>query len=75
MSMALPLIHHGMLLVGVPYSEAALSTTRSGGTPYGASHVDFGEPGGELSDEETAVARTLGRRVAEVAVRIKGWEG
>lgn len=75
MSMALPLIHHGMLFVGVPYSEAALSSTRSGGTPYGASHVDFGEPGGELSDEEIAVARTLGRRVAETAIRLKGWEG
>ncbi len=75
LSMALPLIHHGMLLVGVPYSEAALSTTRSGGTPYGASHVDFGNPGGELTDEEIAVARTLGRRVAEAALRLADWQG
>lgn len=73
-SMALPLIHHGMLIVGVPYAEPALSTTRSGGTPYGASHVDFGEPGSDLSEEEIAVAQTLGRRVAEAALRLRGWE-
>jgi len=74
-SMALPLIHHGMLIVGVPYSEAALAETRSGGTPYGASHVDFGDPGGELSGDEIAVARTLGRRVAGAALRLAGWDG
>ena len=75
LSMALPLIHHGMLLVGVPYAEPALSTTRSGGTPYGASHVDFGTPGSELTDDEIAVARALGRRVAEAALRLAGWAG
>lgn len=74
LSMALPLIHHGMVLVGVPYSEAALSATRSGGTPYGASHVDFGKPGDDLTDDEIAVARTLGRRVAEAALRLTGWD-
>jgi len=74
LSMALPLLHHGLLLVGVPYSEAALSRTRTGGTPYGASHLASTADHTELSADETAIARRLGRRVAEVAVRLKGWE-
>jgi NAD(P)H dehydrogenase (quinone) len=74
LSMALPLMHHGMLLVGVPYSEAALSTTRSGGTPYGASHVAFRQGDTELSAEEIAVARALGRRVAMAALALGNWE-
>jgi len=69
-SMALPLLHHGMLLVGVPYSEAALSSTTTGGTPYGASHVAREQTATDLSDEEVAVARTLGRRVAEAALKL-----
>lgn len=71
MSMALPLIHHGMLLVGIPYSEQALSTTLTGGTPYGASHIARDQGDTELSEEEIACARTLGKRVAEIAVRLK----
>lgn len=71
MSMALPLLHHGMLLVGIPYSETALSATRSGGTPYGASHVAWEQTETELTKHEIACARTLGRRVAEIAVRLK----
>ena len=74
LSMALPLLHHGMLLVGVPYSEVALNETRTGGTPYGASHVTFSGQAGELSEDEIAVARTLGRRVAEAALRLQGWD-
>ncbi len=74
LSMALPLLHHGLLLVGVPYSEAALSSTRTGGTPYGASHLASVPGQTELSEEEIAIARRLGRRVAEVAVRLSGWE-
>jgi len=70
LSMALPLIHHGMILVGVPYSEPALNATRSGGTPYGASHVAYTQADTDLSDEEIACARTLGKRVAEIAVRL-----
>lgn len=70
LSMALPLIHHGMYFVGVPYTEAALYDTRTGGTPYGASHVAHDQQNIELSEHETAVARALGRRVAELAVRL-----
>ncbi|NND37130.1 MAG: NAD(P)H:quinone oxidoreductase [Gammaproteobacteria bacterium] len=71
MSMALPLLHHGMFLVGIPYSETALSRTRSGGTPYGATHVAWEQADTELSDDEIACARTLGSRVAEAARRLK----
>lgn len=70
LSMALPLLHHGMLLVGVPYSEPALTATRSGGTPYGASHIAGDQAGTELTDDEAVIARSLGRRVAEIAVRL-----
>ncbi len=66
-SMMLPLLHHGMLLVGLPYTEPALSDTRSGGTPYGASHVaGLGGPG-ELSGHERELAQALGARVAALA--------
>ncbi len=69
MSMALPLLHHGMLWCGLPYTQADLSTTRSGGTPYGASH--FGPQGQHgLSAEETRMAQALGARVADIARRL-----
>jgi NAD(P)H dehydrogenase (quinone) len=71
LSMALPLIHHGMIFVGVPYSEPAINATRSGGTPYGASHIAYEKTDTGLSDEEIACARSLGKRVAEIAVRLK----
>jgi len=72
LSMALPLLHHGMLLVGIPYTEQALRATRAGGTPYGATHVAY-EPGEtRLTDEEARIAEHLGRRVAHVAVRLAG---
>ena len=71
MSMALPLLHHGMFLVGIPYSETALSRTRSGGTPYGATHVAWEQGDTALSDDEIACARTLGSRVADAARRLK----
>jgi len=70
LSMALPLLHHGMVLVGIPYTESALSSTRSGGTPYGASHVAGAEDDSEPSDDERALARALGRRVAQIAQRL-----
>ena len=73
MSMALPLIHHGMILVGVPYSEPSLNATRSGGTPYGASHIAYKQADTELSDEEIACARSLGKRVAEIALKLNSW--
>lgn len=70
LSMALPLIHHGMLLVDIPWTEEALSTTTSGGTPYGASHVTWNRKADELSDEERTLAKALGRRVADIAARL-----
>jgi len=70
LSMALPLIHHGMLFVGVPYSEAALGTTTTGGTPYGASHLARENTSTAPSEAETRIARHLGRRVAEIAQRL-----
>jgi NAD(P)H dehydrogenase (quinone) len=70
LTMAMPLLHHGMLLVGIPWTEEALSTTTTGGTPYGASHVTFGRKTDALSDDEKTLARALGARVADIAVRL-----
>jgi NAD(P)H dehydrogenase (quinone) len=70
LSMMVPLLHHGMLLVGVPFTEAAINATTSGGTPYGASHVAGTAGDRPISDDERAIARALGRRVADVAVRL-----
>ncbi|WP_332672710.1 NAD(P)H:quinone oxidoreductase [Aromatoleum sp.] len=72
LSMMLPLLHHGMLIVGLPYSEVELNTTRSGGTPYGASHVAGPDGNPELSPEEIRLAVALGRRLAQSAVRLAG---
>jgi NAD(P)H dehydrogenase (quinone) len=69
-SMMLPLLHHGMVVVGVPYTEAALRRTAGGGSPYGASHV-AGEAGAPLTGDERALAQALGRRVASVAARLR----
>ena len=69
-SMALPLLHHGMLIVGLPYTEEALSSTTTGGTPYGASHVSWNRSSDTLSADEQQLARALGVRVAEIAVRL-----
>lgn len=74
LSMALPLLHHGMVLVGIPYAESALSTTRTGGSPYGATHFAPNAADTELSSDEERIARHLGRRVAEAALRLQGWE-
>ena len=70
LSMALPLLHHGMLYVGIPWTEAAMSTTTTGGTPYGASHVSWGRDPDELSDDEKSLARALGTRVADIAKKL-----
>ena len=70
-SMMFPLLHHGMYLVGLPYTEAALNRTRGGGSPYGASHVAGEEALPRLSEDEKTLAQVLGRRVAELAVRLK----
>ncbi|MCU7797637.1 MAG: NAD(P)H:quinone oxidoreductase [Candidatus Thiodiazotropha sp. (ex Myrtea spinifera)] len=70
LSMMLPLLHHGMLLVGVPYSETALLHTTSGGTPYGASHLAGGDSKLPLTEEEKQICRTQGRHLAEIASRL-----
>ena len=70
LSMQVPLLHHGCVIVGIPFTETLLSTTRSGGTPYGASHVAGGSDDPQLSEEEATLARALGRRVATLASRI-----
>jgi len=70
LSMMLPLLHHGMYIVGLPFTADALNRTRSGGTPYGASHfaATKGPDGAALTEDERELARLLGRRVAELAV-------
>lgn len=70
LTMAIPLLHHGMFYVGLPYSEPDLATTTTGGTPYGASHVSWNRKPDALADEEKRLARALGRRVAEIASRL-----
>lgn len=70
LSMMLPLLHHGMLLVGLPFTEADLINTASGGTPYGASHTAGPEDDVPLTEEEKRLCRALGRRVAETAARL-----
>ena len=70
-SMMLPLLHHGMVIVGLPYTEAALNETITGGSPYGASHVAGAEAHSKLSEDERTLASRLGRRVAELAVRLR----
>jgi NAD(P)H dehydrogenase (quinone) len=70
LSMMLPLLHHGMLLVGLPYSNPELSATRTGGTPYGASHVAGSLGDQPVSADEKALCIALGQRLAEVALRL-----
>ena len=70
LTMAVPLLHHGMLLTGLPYTESALSTTTTGGTPYGASHITWNRKSDTLSDDEKHLARALGKRVADIARRL-----
>jgi len=71
LTMMLPLLHHGMVIVGLPYTEPRLSTTTSGGTPYGASHV-AGNDGVSrpLTRDETELAMALGKRVASIALKL-----
>jgi NAD(P)H dehydrogenase (quinone) len=67
LSMMLPLLHHGMLLVGLPYTERSLLTTDAGGTPYGPSHVAGVDSDRQLTDIEKQLCTALGRRLADVA--------
>ncbi len=70
LSMLVPLLHHGMLITGIPFTEAALSTTTTGGTPYGASHWTGHEGHTHPSEDERQLARALGRRVAQIAQKL-----
>jgi NAD(P)H dehydrogenase (quinone) len=70
LSMMLPLLHHGMLLLGIPYTEPDLMTTHSGGTPYGASHTARHGAPPVLTDEERRLAHALGARLARTALQL-----
>ena len=72
LSMMLPLLHHGMLISGLPYAETDLMHTTTGGTPYGPSHMAGADNKNPLSEEEKRLCKALGRRVAEVAVKLGG---
>ncbi|WP_339338857.1 NAD(P)H:quinone oxidoreductase [uncultured Oceanicoccus sp.] len=71
LTMMLPLLHHGMLMAGLPYSEPALMNTQSGGTPYGASHMAGQQSDRALDENELALCRALGKRVATIALSLQ----
>lgn len=66
-SMMIPLMHHGMLITGVPYSESALTSTQKGGTPYGASHLESDS----LTSDEQKICQSQGKRIAQLAIKLK----
>lgn len=70
LTMMLPLMHHGMLMVGLPYSEPALSSTSTGGTPYGASHIGGAMDDKPISDDEKKLCIALGKRLAQIALKL-----
>jgi len=71
LSMMIPLLHHGMLITGLPYSETDLMHTTTGGTPYGASHFAGNDNTHPLSDEEKRLCKALGKRVARTAIKLQ----
>ncbi|MDT7848415.1 NAD(P)H:quinone oxidoreductase [Methylophilus sp. VKM B-3414] len=71
MTMMIPLLHHGMLLMGLPYSEPQLGTTKTGGTPYGASHIGGAMDDQPLSDDEKKLCLALGKRLAHTALKLQ----
>ncbi len=75
LSMMLPLFHHGMYLVGLPFTAESMYHTRTGGTPYGASHFAASKTDTQLSDDERDLAQLLGRRVAEAAAALAATRG
>ena len=70
LSMMLPLLHHGMVMVGIPYSEAELSATKTGGTPYGASHVAGANDDLAISPDERKQCLALGKRLGQIALKL-----
>lgn len=73
LTMMLPLMHHGMIIAGLPYTEAALHHTRSGGTPYGASHTASNKNDSDLTDDEIRLCIAQGKRVAQIALQLGGY--
>lgn len=71
LSMMLPLFHHGMLLMGLPYTEPELTNTTSGGTPYGPTHVALDRSAEELSQDEITLAKKMGERLAKAALKMR----
>jgi NAD(P)H dehydrogenase (quinone) len=71
LTMMIPLLHHGMLMLGIPYSEASLSTTESGGTPYGATHVAGSNDDLPITEDEKTLCVAVGKRLAEVSKKLK----
>ena len=71
LSMMIPLLHHGLLLLGLPYTNPELMTTSAGGTPYGASHWSGAHGDKSISDDEKRLAIALGRRLAETASKLR----
>lgn len=71
LSMMIPLLHHGMLIIGVPYTESILHTTTTGGSPYGASHIAGPENDLDINHDEKQLALSLGKRLAEAAIKLK----
>lgn len=71
LSMQIPLLHHGMIIVGVPYSETNLLTTTTGGTPYGPSHLAGNNSDNPVTSEEEAICKALGKRLAMIALKLK----
>jgi NAD(P)H dehydrogenase (quinone) len=71
LSMMIPLMHHGMLLVGLPYSEPDLMTTTTGGSPYGVTHVAHADGRAPISAEEKRLAIAQGKRLAQIALQLK----
>lgn len=69
-TMMLPLLHHGMTILGIPYSEPSLTTTQSGGTPYGASHIGGAMDDKPITDDEKKLCLALGKRLAENALKL-----
>ena len=70
LTMALPMLHHGMIFCGIPYTEPALRTTTGGGTPYGASHLAPTGASNAISDDEAVLCKALGKRVAAIASKL-----
>lgn len=70
LSMMLPLLHHGMLIAGIPYSEAALHHTKTGGTPYGASHIASPASRPQISTDEAELCKALGHRIGQLSLKL-----